>query len=339
LTKSKKFDNQMEIEKNMLLEQEIRACEDYVEDCIAKMEKLSKVLRFLCLLSLTCGIKAKKFDFFKREIVQTYGYESMLTLNNLENLGIFNKSQKKNHWSTIRSILNLCTTLKDKEKEDYNAPKDFSFTYNGYCPLSIRLVELAQAPGGWRRVEDILSLIPGRTFESNQDLPFVSQRSEAEEPESNENPSSPLSSGFTKLSSALPSFGNLNLTGETKKEKTEGKGVGSTSSTSTGTSSSSTSSSSTSSSSSVTGTGKKPLTLVYFLGGVTFAEISALRFLSERESHGRDYLIATTKLCNGTSLIKSVKEKVTNGLVRKSQITKDQPEGKSFTKLGSQSSK
>jgi hypothetical protein len=31
---------------------------------------------------------------------------------------------------------------------------------------------------------------------------------------------------------------------------------------------------------------KKPLTLVYFIGGVTFAEISALRFLSEREGHG-----------------------------------------------------
>src|SRR5688500_3020092 len=45
-----------------------------------------------------------------------------------------------------------------------------------------------------------------------------------------------------------------------------------------------------SSPSSSTSPRKKPLTLVYFIGGVTFAEISALRFLSAREDHDRDYI-------------------------------------------------
>jgi len=65
------------------------------------------------------------------------------------------------------------------------------------------------------------------------------------------------------------------------------------------------------------GGGRKPLTLVYFLGGVTMCEISALRHLSERENHGREYLIATTKLINGNTLLESVYEQVENLLDQK----------------------
>jgi hypothetical protein len=59
---------------------------------------------------------------------------------------------------------------------------------------------------------------------------------------------------------------------------------------------------------------RKPLTLVYFLGGVTYAEISALRHLSERASHNRDYLIATTKITNGKHLLESLFEDIPNKL-------------------------
>eukprot|EP00058_Branchiostoma_floridae_P026375 XP_002611866.1 hypothetical protein BRAFLDRAFT_123348 [Branchiostoma floridae] len=41
------------------------------------------------------------------------------------------------------------------------------------------------------------------------------------------------------------------------------------------------------------------VTLVYFLGGVTYAEIAALRFLSQQEDSLSDYIIATTKIING----------------------------------------
>lgn len=49
--------------------------------------------------------------------------------------------------------------------------------------------------------------------------------------------------------------------------------------------------------------------LIFFLGGVTFAEIAALRFLSQLEDGGTEYIIATTKLLNGTTWIKSLMEK------------------------------
>ena len=40
-----------------------------------------------------------------------------------------------------------------------------------------------------------------------------------------------------------------------------------------------------------------------FIGGVTFAEIAALRFLSTRPEVRSDFVIATTKLMNGTSML------------------------------------
>lgn len=55
--------------------------------------------------------------------------------------------------------------------------------------------------------------------------------------------------------------------------------------------------------------GESRTTLVFFLGGVTYAEIAALRFLSQMEDGGTEYIIATTKLINGTSWIKSLMDR------------------------------
>ncbi|XP_049554060.1 vacuolar protein sorting-associated protein 33A isoform X2 [Orcinus orca] len=55
--------------------------------------------------------------------------------------------------------------------------------------------------------------------------------------------------------------------------------------------------------------GENRVTLIFFLGGVTFAEIAALRFLSQLEDGGTEYVIATTKLINGASWIELLMEK------------------------------
>jgi hypothetical protein len=54
---------------------------------------LSRVLRLLCLQSLTSsGIRTAKLDSIRRLIVQTYGYEHLYTLVNLEKAGYIDKS-------------------------------------------------------------------------------------------------------------------------------------------------------------------------------------------------------------------------------------------------------
>lgn len=46
--------------------------------------------------------------------------------------------------------------------------------------------------------------------------------------------------------------------------------------------------------------------LVFFLGGCTFAEISALRFLAQQEENNVEFIIATTKIINKNNFISSI---------------------------------
>jgi len=50
----------------------------------------------------------------------------------------------------------------------------------------------------------------------------------------------------------------------------------------------------------------KPLVIVYFVGGVTFTELAALRFLNQRPIFPFQIICCTTKVYNGTKLIKSL---------------------------------
>jgi len=54
------------------------------------------------------------------------------------------------------------------------------------------------------------------------------------------------------------------------------------------------------------GASRRRTVLVVFIGGVTFAEISALRFMSSQGGLNCNFVIMTTKLINGTTLVKSL---------------------------------
>ncbi|TYJ18118.1 hypothetical protein E1A91_A09G100300v1 [Gossypium mustelinum] len=56
--------------------------------------------------------------------------------------------------------------------------------------------------------------------------------------------------------------------------------------------------------------GRRSLVLVVFVGGVTFAEIAALRFLSAQEGMAYDLIIGTTKMVNGHSLVETFFETI-----------------------------
>uniref|UniRef100_A0A2R9ANS5 VPS33A core subunit of CORVET and HOPS complexes n=1 Tax=Pan paniscus TaxID=9597 RepID=A0A2R9ANS5_PANPA len=164
------------------------------------------------------------------KIYQTYGYEHILTLHNLEKAGLLKpQTGGRNNYPTIRKTLRLW--MDDVNEQN---PTDISYVYSGYAPLSVRLAQLLSRPG-WRSIEEVLRILPGPHFEERQPLP----------------------------------------TGLQKKRQP----------------------------------GENRVTLIFFLGGVTFAEIAALRFLSQLEDGGTEYVIATTKLMNGTSWIEALMEK------------------------------
>uniref|UniRef100_A0AAQ5ZZT2 VPS33A core subunit of CORVET and HOPS complexes n=1 Tax=Amphiprion ocellaris TaxID=80972 RepID=A0AAQ5ZZT2_AMPOC len=231
ITTSEAFFDNLTVEQEFMTGVDTDKVNTYIEDCIAQKDPLIKILRLVCMQSVcNNGLKQKVLDYYKREILQTYGYEHILTLNNLEKGGLLKpQTSSRNNYPTIRKTLKLW--MEDANEQN---PNDISYVYSGYAPLSIRLTQVLARPG-WRSIEEVLKMLPGPHFEERQQLP----------------------SGLHK-----------------KRQQ-----------------------------------GENRTTLVFFLGGVTYAEIAALRFLSQMEDSGMEYIIATTKLVNGTTWIKSLMDR------------------------------
>ncbi|KAF8941229.1 hypothetical protein BGZ58_001033 [Dissophora ornata] len=238
------FNKILEVQQNVVAGIATNKEPEYIEDMINKQVPLVQVLRLLCLYSLVNnGLKPKQFEFFKKEILETYGFEHIQTLENLRRLGMLTKQVvTKNPYSLVRRSLSL---IVDEVNE--HAPNDISYVYSGYAPLSVRLVQCVvqrgknqpggpggRGPGlvggnGWRGFEDVLRMLPGRTFDEKQRVDD----------------------------------------------------------------------------------GQPPrISLVFFLGGCTFTEVSAIRFLATQEGGQRDFVICTTQILNGNTLIDSLVQKV-----------------------------
>ncbi|EFJ24311.1 hypothetical protein SELMODRAFT_101618 [Selaginella moellendorffii] len=234
-TRKRSFMSRLIMEQTLVEGQEYDICYEYIEEMINKQEPLISVLRLLVILSVTNnGLQKKHFDYFRFvELLQSYGWENLFFINDLERAGLLRKQESKSNWLTLKRGLRLVVS----DTDDSN-PKDISYAFSGYAPLSIRLVQHALHASGWRGIEDMMKLLPGATFEERQ----VKNRAKF------------------------------------KREKEKKSSVD----------------------------GRRALVLVVFIGGVTFAEISALRFLSSQESMKHDVIVLTTKLCNGTSFLQSL---------------------------------
>ncbi|XP_019426709.1 PREDICTED: vacuolar protein-sorting-associated protein 33 homolog [Lupinus angustifolius] len=242
-TSKPSFLGKLDMEHTIVESESYDICFEYIEEMIQKQEPLITVLRLLILFSVTnSGLPKKHFDYLRRELLHSYGFEHIATLNNLEKAGLFKKQETKSNWPTIKRALQLVV-----EDTDTANPNDISYVFSGYAPLSIRLVQHA-IRSGWRPVEEILKLLPGPHLETKR-------------------------GGFSNS----PSFDTL---------------------------------SGASTSIAKVADGRRALVLVVFVGGVTFAEISALRFLSAQEGMAYDLIIATTKIVNGQTLIETFMEKV-----------------------------
>ncbi|KAJ3057503.1 Vacuolar protein sorting-associated protein 33A [Rhizophlyctis rosea] len=243
---------------------------DQIEELVDKQSPLMSVLRLQCLYSLVeGGIKAKVYDSFRKDIVQTYGYPHILTLQNLARAGILRKqdsSTPKNAYPAIRKAFKLIVDDVNEHK-----PNDVSYVYSGYAPLSVRLVQIAcqkdplgaaGVTGGgektvsWKGWEEPLRLLHGPTFEETQ---------KGDE------------GVFAKRECQLGIGHAERINNDAFRQS------GSTS--------------------------QQKVTLVVFLGGCTHTEVSALRFLSMQDPL-REYVILTTNMTNGSTLLDSLVAKV-----------------------------
>jgi len=56
----------------------------------------------------------------------------------------------------------------------------------------------------------------------------------------------------------------------------------------------------------------KKKVLIYFIGGVTFAEIAAIRFLNSRPDSNVKLIIATTQIITGNKCVNQMRTGLTN---------------------------
>lgn len=230
------FLNRLGVEQSLVEGRNFDAAFEYVEEAIQKQENLLSVLRLLCLFSLTSGgLPKKQFDHLRRELLHSYGFEHLFTLDNLEKAGLLRKQEGKSNWQAIKRSLRLAVDDLDEAN-----PNDIAYTYSGYAPMSIRLIQQALSKGGWKALDDVMRSLPGPHFEREQ--------------------SDDGSSYSPDMSIDPPESVNR----------------------------------------------ERPVVLVVFIGGVTFAEISALRFLSSQENMKYDFVTLTTKLINGNSLLQTL---------------------------------
>ncbi|KAL0114024.1 hypothetical protein PUN28_011383 [Cardiocondyla obscurior] len=229
--------------ESLQVEQELLNCIDtdkpnaYIEDMIAQQQPLLKVLRLLCIQSLTnSGLKPKLLDYYKREIIHTYGFQHLPTILNLEKAGLLKQQQSVRQYAVLRKALRLTV-----EDESEITPKDISYVHSIYAPLSVRLAEQLVQPNGWQGLNDMMGLLPGPTVNS---IPY------------NVSSSARRNSIASEDSSSEP----------------------------------------------------PKLILVFFIGGCTFAEISALRFLSQQEDLNVEFVVGTTRLINGNTFLTSLIE-------------------------------
>ncbi|KAL5477144.1 hypothetical protein EMCRGX_G023894 [Ephydatia muelleri] len=200
---------------------------DYTEQCMGMCEPVSKILRLMCMQSVANGgLKSRLMEQYKREILQCYGYQHLISLCNLEKAGLLRLQEGKSTFPLLRRQLRLIP-----EQIDELNPKDISYVFSGYAPLSVRLVETLEQ-SGYQAFEECFAR--DLTFQVTQD------------------------SSQAQRKKRLP-------------------------------------------------TSDRPqVVLVFFLGGCTYAEISALRFLSEKEDAVTEYIVGTTHITNGQAMVDSI---------------------------------
>ncbi len=138
---------------------------NHIDSLIAYDAPLEKVLRLLCMISLTeGGIRDKQYKHFKQEVIQNYGFQHLVTLHNLDKMGLLTKhGNQKSNWDRIKKAFSLV-----QEDINMDAPTDACYVHAGMAPLVARLVEKG-LKGEWDRMADNMDkYLPGKTIRSKQ---------------------------------------------------------------------------------------------------------------------------------------------------------------------------
>ena len=161
-------------EQGLLIGELPNELHDFYESQIGKKNDKELILRLLCLESLVqSGIKNKFYDDFKRDYFNIYGQQEIFLWNNLEKMNILKKEDRKYTYYNINKGLNLIN-----DNVNVLEPNDPSYSYGGYCPITVKLIEKA-INGGWNDIKYVLNDLPGEFLYPNDEKDILFPKSKS----------------------------------------------------------------------------------------------------------------------------------------------------------------
>ena len=274
-TRSEIFTRLLEVQQNIAAGADPTTQHYNIEELTARDVPLTKVLRLMCLESTMCnGIRPRDLEMFKRSVVEGYGHQHLLTLAALEKLGLLEASVGTvfGHGGGQAGR----TTNYDVVRRNLHLIME---EVNEAEPDDIAYVFSGCAPLSVRLVQCILQ----KQYISSLNAPrgAVNQGTAA----------SVGSTGWRPFEEVIKQIRGATFdetqTGEEKavraKQMLNGSGPGDIGKT----------------------------VIVFFLGGISRAEIAALRFMEGRlrdEGKGRKLVICTTSILSGDKMMKAAIE-------------------------------
>ena len=271
-TQSDLFSRILEVQQNFAAGSDPSSQHDTIEELISRNIPLPVILRLLCLEScISGGLRPKDLENFKRLILHAYGYQHLLTFDALEKMQLLQARSATNAF-----LLPGTATAPEGAKTNYNyvrkALRLIVDEVDEQDPNDIAYVYSGYAPLSARLVQCIV--------QKNYLLNLTRGAAAAN------NGFSSAAHGWQGFEDALKS-----VKGDTfnKVQKGEDQAVKARHM--------------------LTGSGGIKTIMIMFLGGITFTEIAALRFVAQQEEGRRKILICTTGIVNGNGLMEAAIEK------------------------------
>lgn len=282
-TQSELFARVLEVQQNLAEGNDPASQHDMIEELIARATPLPTVLRLLCLEScVSGGLRPKDLDHFKRLILHAYGYQHLLTFEALEKMQLLHPRSAANVFLLPNAIAGgapagaktnysyLRKALRlIVEEVNEQDPNDIAYVYSGYAPLSVRLVQCVI------QKQYLYSII--KAGPANTGAPGGGGSGS----------SSGAAHGWHGFEDALKS-----VRGETVNRVQKGDQEPSSKARHM-----------------LSGAAPGKTVVVMFLGGISFTEIAALRFVARREQGVRRLLVCTTDVVSGNGMMEVAIEK------------------------------
>jgi hypothetical protein len=146
---------------------------EFIEDEIGKKADKYNILRLICLESIiNGGISYEIYESIKKDFLNVYGYDEIFLWNNLEKMNILKVYDSNYFYTLINTELKLIY-----DEVNIIEPDDSSYSYSGYCPILIRLIEQAFNEG-WKKNIDIINKIPGENDYPDDESEVIEDKKE-----------------------------------------------------------------------------------------------------------------------------------------------------------------